>query len=684
MLAQRFKLEETLGLSRYLGSPLRDYVNLVLENDDAGPRLTVTFSDWCESGEEIQESRLEFSDPVVLMSKVSPQAEALVTELSLRNLAKRGMLARLGQKILKIDDHHGAVSLEDVRNLLPKHILHLSRRFEKGEDGAPKEAIYFAEIVNNKTLSNETAGLIRKTLDAIKHEIAQFVGVYNHVASIESGVFELLNTPENVVVTESNKLIAIKPFGEVDDYDADKLLDELAVIFNATTTENKKKLFAAFFVAALARVCLLNNGDVQLTGLPLIIVTSGEPGAGKTALAATLAAVGDVSENVTLKVQTESEELRKQLAAMALQGSRVFVLDNIPRRSTLTQDVISAAATGKLGVRLLGKNEEVVIMNPLIIATGIDLEFNDEIARRTIKIENTRANENEEVVLFGEVMPRWQAVSLLSNNQAVVRRIAAVLLQKLNHTPLVNVAGARSFISLRIVNGVSKVKELGVAKSETETHFGTQLIRELTRLVLLEADSGVAEIWSAEGLKADEGVIKERLDGGDLCELLTFVEAAYINGDFTPYRRTRLAIDCVKASLSNAIITISFAPNVIIHRLAAYLQEDTAAKGILGELHAINKRDRIAEFVTNYEHLYTAIKKELRSSFKSEAVGGAMKTILRLANSLEDDERITYIQRRDTTHQKCAVVEIVYSVDKFKKYIGEIPVKIKDLKTGNS
>ena len=661
MLAQRFKLEETLGLSRYLGLPLRDCVNLVLENDDAGPRLTVTFSDWGESG-EVAESRVEFREPVVFMSKVWPQAEAFIAEISLRNLARRGLIARLGPKVVKIDNHHGGVSVDDVRNLLPKNILHLSRRFEKAEESAPREVVYFAEIVNSKTLGNETASLIRKTLDSLKNEIPQLVGVYNHVATIESGVFELIDAPENVVVTTTNKLVAIKPLGEAADFDADNLLDELAVVFNANTAEEKKKLFAAFFVAALARVCLLNNGDVQLTGLPLIVVTSGEPGAGKTALAATLAAVGDVSESATLKVQTESEELRKQLAAMALAGSRVFVLDNIPRRSTLTQEVISAAATGKLGVRLLGKNEEVVIMNPLIIATGLDLEFNDEIARRTIKIENTRANENEEVMLFGEPMPRWQAVSLLANNQAVAGRIAAVLLEKLNHTPLVNVASARSFISLRIVNGVSKVQELGVAGSETENHFGTQIIRELTRLVLLDPESGMAEIWAAEGLKAEEDVIKERLDGGDLCELLNFVEAAYINGDFTPYRRTRLAIDCVKASLSNGVITISFAPNVIMHRLAACLQEDTNERGMLsklGELRTINKRDRIAEFITNYEHLYTVIKKELKQVDKPLAMGGALKNILYLANSLEDDEKIAYIKGRDTAHKKCAIVEVV-------------------------
>jgi hypothetical protein len=116
---------------------------------------------------------------------------------------------------------------------------------------------------------------------------------------------------------------------------------------------------------------------------PLFAIDAPAPGTGKGLLAASM---GIIATGATPAVMTEprnEEELRKRITALLSTGASLVLFDNVKHR--LDSGVLSALLTAPTwSDRILGKTQTVVFPNRAVwIATGNNLQLNNEIARRT-------------------------------------------------------------------------------------------------------------------------------------------------------------------------------------------------------------------------------------------------------------------------------------------------------------
>lgn len=119
---------------------------------------------------------------------------------------------------------------------------------------------------------------------------------------------------------------------------------------------------------------------------PLHAIDSPMPGTGKGLLADVIASV---TTGRPIEVMTEArdvEELRKRITALLLAGSPLGLFDNVTRR--LGSGVLAALLTASTwSDRILGASRMVrVPIRTTWIATGNNLQFSREIARRTVWI----------------------------------------------------------------------------------------------------------------------------------------------------------------------------------------------------------------------------------------------------------------------------------------------------------
>jgi hypothetical protein len=116
---------------------------------------------------------------------------------------------------------------------------------------------------------------------------------------------------------------------------------------------------------------------------PLFAMDAPTPGTGKGLLAA---GIGIIVSGATPAVMTEArseEELRKRITALLCTGRSIVLFDNI--RHPLESGTLSALLTAATwSDRLLGKTQTVELPNRTVwLATGNNLQLNNEIARRT-------------------------------------------------------------------------------------------------------------------------------------------------------------------------------------------------------------------------------------------------------------------------------------------------------------
>ncbi|MGD0248943.1 MAG: bifunctional DNA primase/polymerase, partial [Candidatus Limnocylindrales bacterium] len=116
---------------------------------------------------------------------------------------------------------------------------------------------------------------------------------------------------------------------------------------------------------------------------PLFAMDAPTPGTGKGLLAA---GIGIIVSGATPAIMTEArseEELRKRITALLCTGRSIVLFDNI--RHPLESGTLSALLTAPTwSDRLLGKTQTVELPNRTVwLATGNNLQLNNEIARRT-------------------------------------------------------------------------------------------------------------------------------------------------------------------------------------------------------------------------------------------------------------------------------------------------------------
>ena len=133
-------------------------------------------------------------------------------------------------------------------------------------------------------------------------------------------------------------------------------------------------------VAALLSHVLRNRIDGPV---PIFAVDAPTAGSGKTLLVESIGIITTGAAPAAMSLPRKDDDLRKQITSVLLNGSPLVLLDNITH--TLESGVLAAALTSRnWSDRLLGKSETVSVPNNCLwIATGNNLDFGSEIARRT-------------------------------------------------------------------------------------------------------------------------------------------------------------------------------------------------------------------------------------------------------------------------------------------------------------
>jgi putative DNA primase/helicase len=132
-------------------------------------------------------------------------------------------------------------------------------------------------------------------------------------------------------------------------------------------------------VTAIARELI--DGPV-----PLFAIDAPTAGTGKSLLAGGVGLVVSGSSSAVMADERNEEELRKRVTAILIAGRPVAVFDNVRRR--LQSSVLGALLTATTwSDRILGKSDTLELPNRTVwMATGNNLQMNDEMARRTVWI----------------------------------------------------------------------------------------------------------------------------------------------------------------------------------------------------------------------------------------------------------------------------------------------------------
>ena len=206
--------------------------------------------------------------------------------------------------------------------------------------------------------------------------------------------------PVCLPITRADKSVALLPEG----YDRESkilMTGQAAYAADMTATEAVELLsdlledfpFAdegrsrAVAIAAMLTLYGLNLLPAR-TLLPVIVFRANCPGVGKGLLAqlATLPVLGYTPTGVDPKSETE---MRKSLLAVAMAGEPVLLLDNVTGKlaSASLESFITAHTVTD---RKLGTSEAVkAAKNTLVLVTGNNVVFNDDMTRRAVVAELT-------------------------------------------------------------------------------------------------------------------------------------------------------------------------------------------------------------------------------------------------------------------------------------------------------
>jgi putative DNA primase/helicase len=115
---------------------------------------------------------------------------------------------------------------------------------------------------------------------------------------------------------------------------------------------------------------------------PLFAIDSPSAGSGKSLLARGIGLISSGSEPAVMAEPRSDEELRKRVTSLLYAGASVLLFDNLKRR--LESPVLAALLTATVwSDRILGRTQSIDLPNRSVwLATGNNIEMNDEIARR--------------------------------------------------------------------------------------------------------------------------------------------------------------------------------------------------------------------------------------------------------------------------------------------------------------
>ena len=130
--------------------------------------------------------------------------------------------------------------------------------------------------------------------------------------------------------------------------------------------------------------------------VPLFAIRATTRGSGKTLLADCIAMIATGRTAPKMPQVQEEEEERKRLLALALDGDPLVVIDNVV--GALGNPALDLAVTSQLFKdRLLGKNAtKEAPLHTVFLATGNNMFFKGDMARRAIPIDITPLVENPE------------------------------------------------------------------------------------------------------------------------------------------------------------------------------------------------------------------------------------------------------------------------------------------------
>jgi hypothetical protein len=166
------------------------------------------------------------------------------------------------------------------------------------------------------------------------------------------------------------------------------LLADLFADFPFVADSDRAAAHAALF-SVVAR-------SAYLGCTPLFVVRAPTPGTGKSLLCDVISLVATGREAARMGRPGSDEEMRKSILAIALDGSSIILLDN-ETGDLGSRELARAITSEAVTDRLLGVSKKVTMpLRAVWFATGNNLTFSSDLARRVVPIDLDAAVENPE------------------------------------------------------------------------------------------------------------------------------------------------------------------------------------------------------------------------------------------------------------------------------------------------
>lgn len=171
-------------------------------------------------------------------------------------------------------------------------------------------------------------------------------------------------------------------------HDAQRALRRLRVVFRDfpfAADQHRSAVYAAI-LSLLARYAIAGN-------VPLFAVRSTTRGAGKGLLIDVISMIGTGRTMARMAQTRDDEEERKRMITLALSGIPALHIDNVT--GALGSGALDGALTGMtVTERVLGTNEQrEAPLNLIFFASGNNMQFRGDTARRTVPIDLAPAEE---------------------------------------------------------------------------------------------------------------------------------------------------------------------------------------------------------------------------------------------------------------------------------------------------
>ncbi len=166
--------------------------------------------------------------------------------------------------------------------------------------------------------------------------------------------------------------------------------------------------------AAIAATLSLLARHLISGPVPMFVIRAPTPGTGKTLLADTIGLIALGRELPAMAHTYDSEELRKRITSLAVEGTKAVLLDNIS--GSLGSDILASALTkSEWEDRILGSTATVrVPLQTVWLATGNNVGFKRTLSRRVIPCDMDAGCEVPEDREGPKAGQGWQHENLLT------------------------------------------------------------------------------------------------------------------------------------------------------------------------------------------------------------------------------------------------------------------------------